>query len=349
MKRTLIVLVAALALLAVVLLKSKSNEKAMQKDVPALDSTRRAEAKSLRVVKKPDTVSLEVKDGKWVVAKDAFPVDTGKINRVLKYVFAIQRRELVSTSKERLAEYGLDSTEAKHVTVKNATGASMAELVIGKTSGADYSSTYWKWENGPEVYRTPGNFTWEIGTKEDEWKDRKIFGFTAKDLKFIEVNWTDTGKAKAAYHYKLEALTDSTWKMLEPQDSNRVVKSMTSDMSSRLADLSIDDFVGAKDTNVTKANIDSPMVAIKATLKDGKVKEVKAGKTLDGYAYAKHPERSEIIKLSSWRLDAFKKKPFELLEAPPAADSTKKDAKPAAPAPGDDGHGHAQHEKPAHK
>jgi hypothetical protein len=37
-----------------------------------------------------------------------------------------------------------------------------------------------------------------------------------------------------------------------------------------------------------------------------------------GYAYAKYPARPDTIKLSSWRFDTFKKKPFELLDAPPA-------------------------------
>jgi hypothetical protein len=202
----------------------------------------------------------------------------------------------------------------------------MADLVIGKTSGADYSSTYWKWESGKDVYRTPANFAWEIGTKDDEWKDRKLFTFANKDEKFIEANWRDS--TGMAYHYKLEATTDSTWKMLEPQDSNRVVKSLATDMASRLSDMSIDDFVTAKDTNIAKSKVDSPTVWLKVTLKDGKSKEIKAGKTVEGYAYAKHPDRDGLIKLSSWRLDAFKKKPFELLEAPPA-DTTKKAAVPS--------------------
>jgi hypothetical protein len=330
MKRTLIVLLAALALLVAVLLKNKSNEKAMQRDVPALDSARKADVKSIQVIKKPDTSSLEMKDGKWVIAKDGFPVDTGKVNRVLKYLFAVQTKEKVSTNKDRNAEYGLDTTEAKHVTLKDGSGKAIADLVVGKTSGADYSSTYWKWESGADVYRTPGNFAWEIGTKEDEWKDRKLFSFGAKDLKFIEADWKDS--TGAPYHYKLEATTDSTWKMLEPQDSNRVVKALTGDMASRMVDMSIDDFVTPKDTNLAKVNVDSPMVSIKATLKDGKTREIKATKVLDGYAYSRHPDRSDVIKISSWRLDTFKKKPFQLLEAPPA-DTTKKDSAKTASTP----------------
>jgi hypothetical protein len=37
-----------------------------------------------------------------------------------------------------------------------------------------------------------------------------------------------------------------------------------------------------------------------------------------------------LIKLSAWRFDSFKKKPFELLDAPPKMDSVKVDSSKAA-------------------
>ena len=325
MKRTLIVLVAALAVLGLILFKKNSAEKTMQRDSFVLDSAWKADANSLVVIKKPDTSRLEKKGGKWVVAKDDFNADTARVNKVLGYIFKLQDKELVSKSKERLAEYGLDSAEAKHVSLKSPSGKS-AQVVIGKTSGADFSSTYWKWEDKPEIFRSPGNFTWDIVTKDADWKERKLFSITPKDLKFLEVSWKDT--TGAAYGFKLEALTDTTWKMLAPQDSARVKNGMVGEMAMRFAEMGIDEFPSPKDSNLAKVKLDSPFVWLKAGLKNGNSLEIKATKTLDGYAFAKHPSRPDTIKLSSWRFDVFKKKPFELLEAPPPpkADS----AKPAA-------------------
>ena len=327
MKRTLIVLAAALALLAAILLKQRSNEKTLQKDAPVLDRTFKANVTALHVAKKPDTSSLEKKDGKWVVAKDGFNVDTSKINKVLTNIFSLQNKELVSTSAARLGEYGLDSVEAKHVSIKDASGKSLADVVIGKTSGADYSSTYWKWESKPEVYRTPGNFTWEIATKDDDWKDRKLFSATAKDVKSVETTWKDS--TGAVYTYKLEAVTDTTWKMVAPQDSNRIKNAAATEMATRFVEMSIDDFVAATDTNLAKVKVDSPAVWVKVSLKNGTVHEIKGSKTLTGYSYTQHPSRKDLIKLSSWRFDAFKKKPFELLEAPPAPKADSANAHPA--------------------
>jgi hypothetical protein len=315
MKRTLIVLVAALAVLGLILMKKNSTEKSMRKDHFVLDSAWKANVNSFVVFKKPDTTRLEKKDGKWVTAGNGFPVDTAKIGKGLGYVFKLQDKELVSRSPERLGEYGLDSGEAKHVSVKEPSGKS-AQVVIGKTSGADYSSTYWKWEGKPEVYRSPGNFSWDIGTKPDDWKQRKLFAAAPKDVKFIEVTWKDT--LGTAYSYKLEAVTDSTWKMLAPQDSNRVKNALANEMASRFAEMSVDEFLDPKDTNLAKAKLDSPVVSLKVGLKNGSNHEIQASKTVAGYAYAKYPARTDTVKLSSWRFDSFKKKPFELLDAPPA-------------------------------
>ena len=114
--------------------------------------------------------------------------------------------------------------------------------------------------------------------------------------------------------------------MVAPQDSSRIKKSLVSEMASRFVDMSIDEFVAEKDTNLTKVKIDSPAVDVKVTLKSGTLIEFKASKTLAGYAYTKHPTRQELIKLSAWRFDAFKKKPFELLDAPPVVIDTNKSA-----------------------
>jgi hypothetical protein len=350
MKKTLIVLVAALALLGVILFKRGSDRKALGQDVPVLDSAKKAEVVSFRIAKLADTVSIARKDGAWGVGKDAWLGDTAKINRALGHLFSLQAKEKVSQNESRLKEYGLDSSEAKHVVITGKDGKAMAEVVIGKTSGADYSSTYWKWEGKPEVYRTPGNFSYEIGVKEDEWKERKLFGFQAKDIRFLEASWKDT--TGASFAYKLEATSDTTWKMLEPVDSNRVVKHMAADAASRFSEMAVDEFIGSADTNVAKAKLDSATLWAKVTLKDGKSHEISAGRPYDNYFYVKHPGRADFVKLSSWRFDNLKKKPFELLEAPPPPADTAATAQGAAPAaagaasaatgdsPGHEGHGH---------
>jgi hypothetical protein len=319
MKKTLLALAVAVLLLAIVMLKNRSNDNSLRADAFVFDTTKKNDISSLWVTDKKDTATLEKSGGKWITARDSFPVDTAKVNKNLSYVLSLQDKEVVSRSAARLAEYGLDTPQAKHL-VWHGPGDKVSKVVIGKTSGADYSSTYWKWEESPEVYRTPGNFSWEITAKNSDWKDRGLFKAEAKDIRSVQVDWRDT--ADVLFHYKLEVVNDTTVKMVEPE-SMLVKKNLAQDILGRFSQLSIDDFVAANDTGVSKARLDTPMVDLKFSLKDGKSYELKAGRNVSGILYVQHPFRKDIVKLAIWRFDPFRKKPFELdtkFIAPPPAD-----------------------------
>ncbi len=322
MKKTFIVLLIALVLLAGLLVKKRNSEKTMSSDAMVFDSSRIIDVISVRVAKRPDTATITKKDGPWMVVRDGFPVDTAKANTFLKNIFTLQSRDVVSHNPARYSEYGLDSIEGKRVTLLDRSNQSVIDVVVGKTSAADYSSLYWRYADKPDVYRSPGNFAWEVTAKNDEWKEKKLTQVNLKELKYLETTWKDTNGI--AYHYKLEAISDSAWKMLEPADSVRVNKGSIVEMATRFTDIAIDAFPSPLDSNIAKVNVDSPMVWIKGTLKNGKSVELKASKPLGGYAYTLLPSRKELVKLSSWRFDAFKKKPMELLEAPPPMTDTTK-------------------------
>jgi hypothetical protein len=144
---------------------------------------------------------------------------------------------------------------------------------------------------------------------------------------------------------------DTTWKLVEPQAA--LVKLQDAqDMTSRFADLSIDDFVVEGDTNFAAAAIDSPAVKIQVETRDGRQFSVAASRKVGFQRYAYHPVMTKTpLQLSSWRFESFTKKPFEIIEppkpeAPPVDSST--GAPAASPAPAgaegghgpDDGHGH---------
>ncbi len=310
MKKTLIVLAAAIAVLVLILFKNKHDEKTSSADVFAFDSTQKATVKSFKVCKNADTSELQLKDGKWVVTPNDFPADTAKVNKVLKVLFALQNKEIVSQNPERLKEYGLDASEAKNISVQSVDGKKLVDAWIGKTSGADYNSTYWKMPNQKEVFRTPGNFTWEILAKADEWKDRKLFSATlSKEVKSLEVTWRDSTDSVFTYHVVNE--NDSNWKMTAPVET-KVVKQAVTELINRFAEFSVDEFIATNDTNLSKVDLQNPRIQIQVGLKNGNTIVLKAGKTFNFYTYAQHPSRSDLIKFSSWRFEGFKKRPYEL-------------------------------------
>ncbi len=352
MKKTLIILIASILVLALVLWKQKSEVAERRSDEFAFDTSAAPSLAVLRVVKAADSASLEKKDGAWTVDPDGFPADSAKVAKVLANLVGLQTRELVSRSPDRLAEYGLDSAEGKSVTAETKDGKTFLQVLIGKTSGADFASTYWKYADKPEVYRTPGNFTWEVGTKANDWKQRKLFGVESKDIKMVTVDWKDS--LGTDYRLKLESVDDTTWKLLEPQAAD-VKLQAAQDMINRFADLSIDDFVAEGDTNLAKSAIDTPYVTLQVETRDARTLSLSASQKVGYQRYAYHPVMNKTpVQLSSWRFEVFTKKPFEIIEPPkpelppdsaaaPEASAAPTEAPPPQVPAGhgpDDGHGH---------
>jgi hypothetical protein len=247
--------------------------------------------------------------GKWVVAADSFPVDTAKIKKGLSCLLRLQNKEIVSSNPSRLAEYGLDSAQAKHVEWLGA-GGKKIRIELGKVSGTDFGSMYWKWEDRPVVYRTPGSFNYDIASRSSDWKDHSLFTVDARDVKSIEVNWRDS--AGQSFHYKLEAVNDTLVRMMEP-DTALVKKSEALDLLAQAGHFAVDDFVAPGDTNVAKARLDAPMVAVRIDLRSGKSHEIKGGKTFNGMVYTLHPLLNKVVKVASWRFQRFEKRPYELM------------------------------------
>lgn len=171
MKKTLLTLAGALLLLAVILLVKDQRDKAAAKPRHVFDATAE-DVTSLTLAYQQDSVALVRLAGRWVNAADSFPADTARLYRVLDRVLTIQDRERASRSADtaRLAEYGLSAAEAKRATWTLADGTRQTVL-LGKTSGTDYGSTYWKFTDRPEVYLTPGSFTHEIPARPQDWLD----------------------------------------------------------------------------------------------------------------------------------------------------------------------------------
>ncbi len=301
MKKTLLALVAAVVLLALALFFDHRRDVSRHSEKFAFDTTQKADVVSLRITLQKDTVVLLKTGGQWIAMPDSFPLDTSKIHKELSNLLGLQSKEIVSSNPARLAEYGLDTAEAKHVEWQTSGGKNF-RVVLGKTSGIDYSSTYWKFEDGDDVFSTPGNFSWEIASRSAEWKDHNFFGLTQGDIKDVRVDWRDS--ADQPYHYKLDVVNDTTVRMTEPESSS-VAGTLAQRILSQCTQLSIDGFTAPGDTNLRKTRLDTPIVDVKMDLKNGKSYEVKGGRTFETFVYVQDPVRKDVVKLSSWRFEPF--------------------------------------------
>ncbi len=316
MKRTLIVLVCALLVLAGLLWKKHSEFQSEEANAFVFDTAQKAGVTSLKVIEKKDTAELLKVGNQWVTARDSFPVDTSKIDKSLTALLQLQDKIRVSTNPARLKEYGLDSSQAKYV-AWHGPGGKTAQVILGKTASTDYSSTYWKWVGKPDVFETPGNFTWQISARDLDWKDRSPFHVGEKDIQNVQVEWRDS--TGTPYSYKIDVVNDTTYRMVEPE-SSLVTRNKAQGILSEIGSLSIDDFVAKGDTNLSKIRLDTPMISIHFMTKTGKSYSLAGSQAINNYVYVRYSTRKDTVKMGGWRFNNMKKKPFELVpqKMPPA-------------------------------
>lgn len=336
MKKPLLAFGGALLLLAVILVIRDQMEKAAQRPKYAYTNLQEEEVIELRIRYQGDSARLlrvgEGDDG-WVTATDSVPVDSLKIATALKRIRGIEKRELVSRDPDssRLAEYGLDSGEIKRVEWVTSSGDRQTAL-LGKASGTDYASNYWKYAGSPEIYRTPRSITYDLSPRPVDWKAKAPFPFFLyEDVQSVEVRWVDS--LDEAHHYKLDRISDTAAKLVEPFESE-VPRENAAKVFLQTPQFVIDGFVDPEDPHVPASDLDNPALTVRTTMNDGAVHLFEAGPAIDDHHYARHPGAPRTyIKIRKWRVDFFKKTVDELL-APPPPEADIEDGIPELPEPG---------------
>jgi hypothetical protein len=306
MKRSLWLLAAAVLLLALVLAGRRLAEKSRSPDGFAFDTTQVSRVTGLRVIYQGDTALVERRTEGWMTA-DGFPADTLRVERALRGVLGVRTVEKVSESEspERLAEYGIDSAEAKIVEWTLASGEKQ-RVLLGKTSGADLSSTYWKREDEKAVYRTPGSFTFDLASLQEEWNDTALYpAFAEEDVRSLTVDWTDSTRQPASGHYKIARVDDSTFALTEP-----TVMPLPAGLANKLfravAEMRVDHFARGDDSAAFYARLEKPSLVVRTELRDGVVRTFKGGGARAGYFYIEYPYNRKPVLVYRRRLDVFK-------------------------------------------
>jgi hypothetical protein len=316
-KKNLLILAAALLLLALVVGVRNCREEAPRRDGFVFDTARAAEVTRLRVRYRMDSVTLitipEGGNRRWVTPGDRFPVDTARLRKALGWLLRLQRREKVSDSAsgDRLAEYGLDAAEAKAVEWTWASGQTVT-LLLGKTSGMDFSYTYWKWADRPEVYRTPGNFVGDISPRAMDWKDLALWApFTASEVRAVEADWLDAQGERVAYRVeRAPGETGTEFRLVKPFEAP-AASAQAAPLFEQAPHFAIDAFL-EEDPDPATVSLEPPQVVLRILLGDGSERRLVAGPAFGGFRVARHPSHGSGVRLFQWRFDAYRKTPEQL-------------------------------------
>ncbi len=129
-------------------------------------------------------IILKKIDNKWIIDRFNYKVDKKKINFILNDLKNLKITSLISTNKD-YARYSLDNENGIVVLINLKNGKSFS-LIIGKLD-PNYSSTYVKLKNNPNIYLAEGNLRLTFDTNIDELRNKIIFSFNKDNVKWIKI------------------------------------------------------------------------------------------------------------------------------------------------------------------
>jgi hypothetical protein len=305
MKRTLtglVILLAAVALLAGLLWMKSRREGAALRAGAVFDTTRISEVHDLRIGYLRDSTRLLRLGGRWVTARDTFPVDTARMGKVLRSLLGLREYETVTDSADAqsLWDYGLNPEDAKRVEWTWSDG-SKEQVLLGKTSTLDFSFVYWMRAGSARVFRTPGSFIWDVSPRTDDWREKAFWpAFAASDIDSLTVAWKDASGGPVQYRVARTA--------------SKPLSAAAQKLFEKATQFTADDFGTELDPNRAAISLADPAMTIRIHLNDGTEHILRAGPVFMGLQYTQHPAHRNLVWVFKWRYDYFRKTPEALIQ-----------------------------------
>lgn len=317
MKKALLALLGAVLLLAGVFGVKKARESLDARPRLAFADARLEDAVRLGIRYAGDSVTLALAESGWIVTADSFPADTARLRRAFGHLAELQTRERAADSAdaEALVEYGLSPAEEKVVEWETRDGR-VRRAVLGKISGIDFGSVFWKYPDAPEVYRTPGKFVWDFPSRAVDWKDTNLYHprslFREEDVRAVEVEWrAEDAPAARPVSWRLER-SDTGFVLTKPFEA-AANREEAGKIFRHVAQFKIDFFQPGEDVMAPYAGLDNPFMTVRVELADGSERTVTAGARVDGlYRYARHASHPAPVRVFEWRFEYFRKKVEDL-------------------------------------
>lgn len=306
-------------------------------------ATKSADLRSITVSLGADTLCLVRVGGRWLTDKDRYPADPYRVQDFIDRLLALEARiETATVDSISLSRFGLAADERRTVAWKGAGGRPIL-VWLGKQVEYDFridlpeghrhdescsgrhgggtlppDSTFWMFPGGSQVFRSPGNLTGQH-MQEDHWKDRNVFPyFVYMDVKAIEVEWRDS--AGTRHQYRVDRVNDTSARLSKPRRAE-LPRSSAATLFAQTSQFSVDELLVPGMAPADAGWQEPPDFRIAIMLNDGRRLALRAGPAVGNHHLALHPDDGRPIKISSWRLDPYRKTPEELVHPFPARKS----------------------------
>lgn len=190
--------------------------------------------------------------GSWMVqAEEAgYPADSGKIDTLLSSVAGLNQLRVASRNPENFSSFELGDAEAKKLSVADAEGRTLAEILIGKAAGGD--GDYARLPKSDIVVTTDKKLSFYVDQNRDYWTNLRLF---PEDLKGTNIDKIgvkargvvlETDPVTAEYTLVKTVQKDvDVWK-IQGQEGAQVDQTLADGVANSLANLRARGYAGVK-------------------------------------------------------------------------------------------------------
>ena len=175
-----------------------------------------------------EKVVVEKGKAGWLMkSKDGYPVDIGKIRRIVAGLATLSRLEQMTSDPKKYSKLEVEDVtdkeaRSKIVAIEDGSGKSMGKIIIGKleliTSHANVPGLYIRRPGEKQSWRAEGEII--IPSSAENWLIGKIIDIKKKDVK--RISFRDDGEKKMAFTVQ-RAAADKNF-TLEPKPKKGVLK-----------------------------------------------------------------------------------------------------------------------------
>ena len=116
-----------------------------------------------------EAIELIRSDTTWSISgNDTLEVKSQSIDNLFNKVLKVNRGTVISENPERYGKYSIDDSTGTHLAVIDLIGETIEYYVFGR-SKSDYSRSYVRVGNNPNVYLADENVIYMLSTREDYW------------------------------------------------------------------------------------------------------------------------------------------------------------------------------------
>ena len=269
------------------------------------------------------TATIRRVEGGWGLGeRNDYPVDPNRVRELVRSLVQLEKAEPKTMRPERYARLAVEDVDApgsksKEVTLRNAAGAPIAQLVVGNAAagvGAE-GGTYVRVAGETQAWLARGTLSASVEPR--DWVDRRLIAIPVADIRQVRVvqpggaTLTAIRESPDGSSFRLNELP-AGGKLKRPDAVDSLVQALDDIPLEDLASRESQAFPAEKTMRVDVTRTDGGVVAFDVVDQDG----VRWLRFADGAAPASlpAPARAMAFRVPSWKIAPLERKLSDLVE-----------------------------------